>query len=134
MSCCGPKLNPNPYKFNADYRSEAVTDKFWSHQDNEEGIDKLRVRYYENKIDKIRKYDARCHSMVPRYTNQTYGWLPGYKIRFLQNCDKSIYDNQVFNKISKELVQHHFKGPKLLIDHCACTKLVKATREHLKIN
>ncbi|TMW52574.1 hypothetical protein DOY81_002320 [Sarcophaga bullata] len=134
MSCCGPRPKPNNTKFNADYRSEAVTDKFYSSQDNEKGIDKSRILYYEKEIDKLRKYDARCHSMVPRYANQTYGWLPGYKIRFLQTCDKNIYDNPAFHKISKELVQHHFKGPKLLIDHCACKKLVKASRDFLKIN
>lgn len=133
MSCCGPKTVSNKNKFNTDLKEKLITDKFWCVINSKDKIlDNSKISYYEKEIDKIHKYDARCHSKVPRYTNQTYGWLPGYKIRFLQSCDLNLYQKSAFQKVAKNLVQQYFKGQKTLIDHCACKNLLKV-RDHWKI-
>lgn len=130
MSCCKPKPNIDHYKFRPNYRIEPITEKCWSRHEINRSIlntNASHVLRYEEQIEKIRNYDARCHSKMPRYTNQTYGWLPGYKIRFLQRCDLNINQSSALQKVAKDLMQQHIKGPKPLTDHCACNNLCKKT-------
>ncbi|XP_037814504.1 uncharacterized protein LOC119605461 [Lucilia sericata] len=133
MSCCVPKPTSDYHKFNANYRQKPITEKFWSPPDKRaKTTESSKILYYEQKLEKVRKHDARCHSKVPRYTNQTYGWLPGYKILFLQKCDLNICQTSALQKVAKDLLQQHLRDPKTLTNHCACKKLLEA-RDHWKI-
>lgn len=104
MSCCGPKPKAEEPKFNADFKKKPLTLKFWSKHDHAYSkFENLpQIVHYENELEKRYKYDARCHSKTPRYSNQIYGWLPGYKLRFLQNCDDNLYKNAALQKVAKD--------------------------------
>ncbi|KNC22537.1 hypothetical protein FF38_13469 [Lucilia cuprina] len=131
MSCCDPKHKTNYHKFNANYRLKPITEKFWSPPDKLI-TEYSKILYYEQEIEKVRKNDARCQLKVPQYTNQTYGWLPGYKIIFLQKCDLNICQTSALQKVAKDLLQQYLRGEKTLNDHCACKRLLEA-KDHWKI-
>lgn len=122
MSNSAKTLDPNLKIFKPNYRQEAVTEKFYARHDriSADTPNQGNCLQYEDEIEKLRQFDSRFHFKVPRYTNQEYGWYPGYMIRFLQYCDLNLSKTSAMQEIAKQLVSQQIDEKQKLIDHCAC--------------
>lgn len=133
MACCGTKPSGIQTKLACipKYKAETLAEKFYSRNNTsveEQLINQTSITEYEQKIQQYRKYDARCAYKLPRYTNQTYGWLPGYKICFLQSCDMQICDHPaILNAIKNMWKQNNSEDKKPLptYNYCGCMHLYK---------
>uniref|UniRef100_A0A1A9WZZ8 Uncharacterized protein n=1 Tax=Glossina brevipalpis TaxID=37001 RepID=A0A1A9WZZ8_9MUSC len=120
MACCRPKHNTDRLAFKPDYDTRPLTEKFYSRYERVPVDSTPEVEKYEKEIERIRSRDFRCTAKLPRFTNQVYGWLPGYKIRFLQYCDKNIYNSPAVKEALKKIYLDHISDPLPPYHECSC--------------
>ncbi|XP_037882002.1 uncharacterized protein LOC119632920 [Glossina fuscipes] len=125
MAYCRPNHNIDRFTFRPDYTTRPLSEKFYSRYEKVSEESTPEVVKYENEIERIRCRDIRYTMKLPRYTNQVYGWLPGYKIRFLQYCDKNIYNSPTIKEVLKKLYLEHKYDPLPPYHECSCKFLRK---------
>lgn len=124
MTSCS-KRGKDGFTFKPNFRTRPLTEKFYSKYDRMPEESTPEIKKYEEEIDRVRNYDVRCNIKLPRYSNQTYGWLPGYKIRFLQYCDVNIEESQAIKDAVKSTFIDHISEPLPPYHECSCKFLRK---------
>uniref|UniRef100_A0A1B0AJP2 Uncharacterized protein n=1 Tax=Glossina pallidipes TaxID=7398 RepID=A0A1B0AJP2_GLOPL len=125
MAYCHPKHNVDRFAFRPDYATRPLSEKFYSRYERIPEESTPDVIKYEKEIERIRSRDIRCTMKLPRYTNQVYGWLPGYKIRFLQHCDRNICSSPAIKEVVKKMYLDHLYDPLPPHHECSCKYLRK---------
>ena len=133
MACCNPEkrgilreIQPLP----PNYRDFFLTEKFYARHECLNMERTPKVEAYMEQIQKNWDYDARCHYRMPRYQNQTYGWLKGKQIRKLDKCEFNVAANpdvqiQITKLLIRQMEAERKKGT-----YCGCRK---DTNDHWKI-
>lgn len=99
MACCAKKRDGLNEEFHPDYKTPALTEKFYSRYDKMPLLITPAIYKHLMAMEKIRYKDPRCSFPLPRYTNQTYGWLPGYKIMHLQRCTVKLRKTHAYQSL-----------------------------------
>lgn len=99
MACCREKVPDADKLFYPDYKNLPLTEKFYSRYEHMSFEMTPAVYHHLMAMERIRFKDERCRFPLPRYTNQTYGWLPGYKIMHLQKCKMHLHKTKAYESM-----------------------------------
>ena len=123
MACCNNKLKSAPtdrHKFHPDYRKSALTEKFYARHECLVAEHTPKVKEYMDAIQKVWDFDARCHYRLPRYTNQTYGWLRGETINRYERCELKVVNHPLIQQACKNLLRQPGMANHMDKGYCIC--------------